>query len=46
MLEIAGYIITIDAMGAQSELAKKIIEKGADYILSKAIAKLRKKISL
>ncbi len=34
LLEIKGCIVTIDAMGTQCEIAKKITEKGADYILS------------
>ena len=34
MLELEGCIVTIDAMGTQSEIAKKITEKGADYILA------------
>ena len=34
MLELEGCIVTIDAMGTQTEIAKKITEKGADYILS------------
>jgi len=34
MLEIKGCIVTIDAMGTQTEIADKIIEKGADYCLS------------
>ena len=34
MLEINGCIVTIDAMGTQTEIAKKITEKGADYILA------------
>lgn len=34
ILEIKGSIITIDAMGAQTVIAKKIIEQEADYILS------------
>lgn len=34
MLEINGCIVTIDAMGNQKEIAEKIIDKGADYILS------------
>lgn len=33
LLEINGCIVTIDAMGTQTEIAKKITEKGADYIL-------------
>ncbi|GHV44152.1 ISAs1 family transposase [Bacteroidia bacterium] len=34
LLEIKGSIITIDAMGTQTAIAAKIIEKEADYILS------------
>ncbi len=34
MLDINGCIVTIDAMGTQTEIAKKIREKNADYILS------------
>lgn len=34
MLEINGCIVTIDAMGTQKEIAEKIVEKGANYILS------------
>jgi predicted transposase YbfD/YdcC len=34
LLELSGAIITIDAMGCQKEIAQKIIEKKADYILS------------
>ena len=34
LLEIKGCIVTIDAMGTQREIAEKITEKGADYILS------------
>ncbi len=34
MLEIKGCIVTIDAMGTQTEIAQKIIEKEADYILA------------
>ena len=33
-LEIAGCIVTIDAMGTQTEIAKKIRERDADYILA------------
>jgi predicted transposase YbfD/YdcC len=33
LLDITGCIITIDAMGTQTENAKQIIEKGADYVL-------------
>ena len=34
VLELSGCIVTIDAIGAQSEIAEKIQEKGADYILA------------
>ncbi len=33
MLEIKGCTVTIDAMGTQKDIAEKIREKGADYIL-------------
>jgi predicted transposase YbfD/YdcC len=34
LLEIAGCIITIDAIGCQQSIAQTIIDKKADYILS------------
>jgi predicted transposase YbfD/YdcC len=34
VLDVSGCIVTIDAMGAQKEIAKLIIEKEADYVLS------------
>jgi predicted transposase YbfD/YdcC len=34
MIEMKGSIITIDAMGTQKAIAKKIIENGGDYILA------------
>ena len=34
VLELNGCIVTIDAMGTQTKIAKKIREKGADYILA------------
>lgn len=34
LLDISGCIITIDAMGTQTEIAKTIIESGADYVLA------------
>jgi predicted transposase YbfD/YdcC len=34
LLDIKGSIVTIDAMGTQTAIAKKIIEEGADYILA------------
>ena len=34
MLSIEGAVVTIDAMGCQREIASKIIDKKADYILA------------
>lgn len=34
LLEIAGCIVTIDAIGTQTEIAKTIVEGGGDYLLS------------
>jgi predicted transposase YbfD/YdcC len=34
VLELAGAIVTIDAMGCQTEIAEKIRDKGADYVLA------------
>jgi predicted transposase YbfD/YdcC len=34
LLNIEGAIVTIDAMGCQTDIAEKIIEKQADYVLS------------
>ena len=34
MLEIAGCIVTIDAQGCQTEIASKITQKKADYVLA------------
>ncbi len=34
VLELEGCIVTIDAMGCQKNIAKEIIEKGADYVLA------------
>ncbi len=34
LLNLAGCIITIDAMGTQTEIAQKIIDKKADYVLA------------
>lgn len=33
-LELAGTVVTIDAMGCQREIASQIIEKKADYVLA------------
>lgn len=34
VLEVSGCVITIDAMGCQKEIAKLIVERGADYVLA------------
>ena len=34
LLDVQGCIVTIDAMGAQKEIAQQIIDQGADYVLS------------
>lgn len=34
ILEIKGCIVTIDAMGTQTDIAKAIVDNGADYILA------------
>lgn len=34
ILEIAGCIVTIDAMGCQAAIAEKVIESKADYVLA------------
>lgn len=34
LLKIKGCIVTIDAMGCQKEIAKRIVEKEADYVLA------------
>jgi predicted transposase YbfD/YdcC len=33
-LELAGCMVTIDAIGCQTEIAAKIVEAGADYVLA------------
>jgi len=33
-LDLKGLVVTIDAMGTQTKIADKIIEKGGDYILA------------
>ncbi len=33
-LELTGTVVTIDAMGCQRDIAKRIIEKKADYVLA------------
>jgi predicted transposase YbfD/YdcC len=34
LLDIEGDTVTIDAMGCQKEIAKTIVDKGADYVLA------------
>lgn len=34
VLELSGCIVTIDAMGCQKEIAREIIDNGADYVLA------------
>jgi predicted transposase YbfD/YdcC len=34
LLELEGGIVTIDAMGCQKEIARTIVEQGADYVLA------------
>jgi predicted transposase YbfD/YdcC len=34
MLDIEGAVVTIDAMGCQRDIARKIVDKKADYILA------------
>ena len=34
LLELAGCLVTIDAMGCQTEIAEKVIVRGADYVLA------------
>lgn len=34
MLELRGSTVTIDAMGFQTAIARKIVEQGADYVLT------------
>lgn len=34
VLDLAGCIVTIDAMGCQTEIVKKIVKKTADYVIA------------
>ena len=34
LLALSGCIVTIDAMGCQTEIAEQIVEQGADYLLA------------
>lgn len=42
MLELSGCLVTIDAMGCQTEIAQAIVAAGADYVL--AVKKNQKKL--
>src|SRR6202140_1590805 len=33
-LELAGALVTLDAMGTQSEIAEKVVARGGDYLLA------------
>lgn len=33
-LDVSGCVVTIDAMGCQTDIAEKIVEEGADYVLA------------
>jgi hypothetical protein len=35
VLDISGCIVTINAMGCQTEIAEKIVEAGGDYVLAR-----------
>ena len=34
VLEVSGCIVTIDAMGRQTDITETIVEEGADYVLA------------
>jgi len=34
LLDVRGAVVSIDAMGCQKEIARKIVEKGGDYLFS------------
>jgi predicted transposase YbfD/YdcC len=34
VISVEGHIVTIDAIGTQKEIAKKIVEKKGDYVLA------------
>ena len=34
LLNLKGYLVTIDAMGCQKKIAASVLYKGADYLLS------------
>jgi predicted transposase YbfD/YdcC len=34
LIDVSGALVTIDAMGCQKEIAQKIVDHGADYVLA------------
>jgi predicted transposase YbfD/YdcC len=34
LIDVSGALVTIDAMGCQKEIAQKIVDNGADYVLA------------
>jgi predicted transposase YbfD/YdcC len=34
LIDVSGALVTIDAMGCQKEIAQKIVDQGADYVLA------------
>lgn len=34
LIDVSGALVTIDAMGCQKEIAKKIVDEGGDYVLA------------
>ncbi len=34
LLNVKGAVVTLDALGCQTEIVKKIVEKGGDYVIS------------
>jgi predicted transposase YbfD/YdcC len=34
VLEVAGCIVTIDAMGCQTKIVETVVERGGDYIIA------------
>jgi predicted transposase YbfD/YdcC len=34
LISVEGYVVTIDAMGCQHTIAKKIVDRGGDYVLA------------
>ncbi len=34
MLDVAGCIVTIDALGCQTQIVETIVERGGDYVIA------------